>query len=130
MRIKLSNGTEFFPIVVTGESRQVQGARRDVITFVFPDTENIVTLDGLFTEENCENISFLDDNGEVKHIYKGYTIRAELKKEAVVVKPETIENEPIIENRIFVSMGQRTYTETRLASLTDTIDVLVMESLM
>lgn len=118
MKIKLSNGTELSPIVVTGESRQVQGARRDVITFVFPETENIVTLDGLFTEENCENISFLDDNGEAKHIYKGYTIRADLKKEAVVVTPETMDGEAVTENRIFVSMGQRTYTETQLIALT------------
>ena len=126
MRIKLSNGTELFPIVVTGESRQVQGARRDVITFVFPETENIVTLDGLFTEENCENISFLDDNGVAKHIYKGYTIRAELKKEAVVVTPETTNSAAVTENRIFVSMGQRTYTETQLAGMTATMNALLI----
>lgn len=117
MRIKLENGTELSPIVVTGEQRQVQGARRDVITFVFPETENIITLDGLFTEENCENISFLNDNGEEKHIYKGYTIRAELKKEPVVVTPETVDSEAVIENRIFVSMGQRTYTESKMKVL-------------
>lgn len=117
MRIKLSNGTELSPIVVTGESRQVQGAKRDVLTFVFPETENIVTLDDLFSAENCENISFLDDNGEAKHIYKGYTIRAELKKEAVVITPEAMDTEAVTENRIFVSMGQRTYVETQLVAM-------------
>lgn len=123
MRIKLSNGTELSPIVVTGEARQVQGARRDVLTFAFFETENIVLLDNLFTPENCENIYFLADNGEVKHIYKGYTIRAELKKEAVIVSPETTDSEAVIENRIFVSMGQRTYTETQLAILKARIGV-------
>lgn len=129
MRIKLTNGTELSPIVVTGEARQVQGAKRDVITFVFPETENIITLDEIFTAENCESISFLDDKGDVKHIYKGYAVRADLKKEAVVVTPETVDSEAVIENRIFVSMAQRTYAETQLASLTDTVDVLVLESL-
>lgn len=117
MRIKLMNGTELSPLLITGETRQMQGARRDVLTFVFPNTENIFRMDKLFSEENCGSISLLDDNGEVKHVYKGYVLRADLKKESVVVTPETPESEAVIEDRIFVSMAQRTYTETQLIAL-------------
>lgn len=42
----------------------------------------------------------------------------------------TEEAEAIYEDRITVSMSQRTYTESQLASLIDTVDVLVMDALM
>ena len=67
---------------------------------------------------------------EQSYLHKGYTIRAGLKKEAVEVTPATEEAEAIYEDRITVSMSQRTYTESQLASLIDTVDVLVMDALM
>lgn len=129
MKIKLSNGTELSPIVVTGESRQAQGAKRDVLTFVFPATEGIETLDNAFSESACETIIVTDDSGK-ENVYKSYVIRVKLEKALVVISPATPEKQAVTEERISVSMAQRTYAETQLASLTDTVDVLVMESLM
>ena len=70
----------------------------------------------------------MEDNG-TENIHKAYTVRASLKKEAVEVVPATENTAAVIEDRITVSMGQRTYQESQIASLTDTVDVLVMESL-
>ena len=125
MNIKLSNGTELAPILVTGANRHIQGAARDTLTFIFPATESMEALDAAFSEEACSSI--IIDEGNV---YKGYTIRAELKKEAVEVTPATEETEAVMEDRIFVSMSQRTYLETQLKNLTETVDALVLESLM
>ena len=128
MKIKLSNGTVLSPILATGETRYVQGANRDTLNFIFPATEGMEALDAAFSTENCESITVLeaveDPDGtttEQSYLHKGYTIRAGLKKEAVEV---------IYEDRITVSMSQRTYTESQLASLIDTVDVLVMDALM
>ena len=129
MKIILANNTELNPILATGESRHVQGADRDTISFVFPESESLDELDALFTAANCENITVFDTEG-VAYIHKAYTIRAELARKPVEVVPATETSEAVYENRVIVSMAQRTYAESQLASLTDTVDILVMESLM
>lgn len=117
MKIKLTNGAELNPIIVMGGSSQVQGARRDTLHFVFPATENMTTLDAAFTTANCESITIIGDDGS-ESIHKAYTIRAEMKKAPVEVAPATPESEAVVEERITVSMAQRTYAETQLAALT------------
>ena len=128
MIIKLNNGTELNPILVLGEKRYVQGVSRDTLLFAFSAENTLDNLDRLFSAENCETITIVD--GENEYIHKGYTVRAELKREPVEVTPATESTEAVYENRVFVAMAQRTYSESQIASLTETVDLLVMESLM
>ena len=128
MKIILANGTELNPFTANGGNRFMQGANRDCLTFTFPETEGLEKVDSLFTASACESITVID--GENEFIHKGYTVRAELAKKPVVVTPATLEADEVYENRIVVSMGQRTYQEGQIASLTDTVDILVMESLL
>ena len=129
MKIILNNGTELYPVVVTGTKQTVQGEVRDVLSFVFPADAGMDALDAAFTAEACESVITIGDDGE-ENIHKAYTVRAGLKKETLEVIPATddVPNETV--DRITVSMGQRTYMEGQIASLTDTVDVLVMESLL
>lgn len=129
MKIILANGTELIPILVTGALRNVQGAARDTLSFVFSAAAGMEALDAAFTAAACESIKIIGDDGS-EAIHKAYTLRAELKKQAVEIAPATDNTEAVFEDRITVSMSQRTYSESQLASLTDTVDVLVMESLM
>ena len=129
MKIILNNGKELSPILVTGGPRMVQGASRDTLNFIFPATEDMAELDSAFSDENCEKITIIGDDGS-ENIHTGYTIRAELSKAPVEVSAATAETDAVYEDRVTVSMAQRTYAESHLASLTDTVDVLVMESLM
>lgn len=128
MKITLSNGKELTPIVVSGGHKFVQGASRDTLVFVFPASEGMDKLDGIFVPTACETITVNDGEGE--YIHKGYTVRVELKKEWVEVAPATEEAPAETEERITVSMGQRTYAESQLASLTETVDTLVLDSLL
>ena len=116
MKIILANGKELNPILVKGATTFVQGAKRDTLSFVFPATEDMGALDTAFSESACESIAIIGDD-ESESIYKGYVIRAELKKAPVEVSPETPEAPAITEERITVSMSQRTYIETQLAIL-------------
>ena len=129
MKIILNNGKELSPILVTGGPSMVQGASRDTLNFIFPADVSMASIDEAFTADACEHITIIGDDGS-ENIHTGYTIRAELSKASVEVTPATESEAAVFEDRITVSMSQRTYAESQLASLTDTVDVLVMESLM
>ena len=129
MKVILNNKIELTPILITGGLRFIQDSNRDVLSFIFPATEDMTVLDTTFSATNCESITIVGDDG-AEAIHKGYTIRAELSKASVEVTPATTDSVAVYEDRITVSMAQRTYMESQLASLTDTVDVLVVESLM
>ena len=116
MKITLSNGKELYPLVVTGAQHYVQGAQRDVLSFVFSAEESMEELDGIFSPNACESITVTGNDGGL-YVYKAYTIRVKLEKTAVEITPATAENEAVTEERITVAMAQRTYTETQLAAL-------------
>lgn len=126
MTIKLNNNTELEPILVTGGPHYVQGATRDTLSFVFPASAGLETLDAAFTPENCENVTIVDEDGS-ENIHTGYTIRSELSKAAVEVEPATAESEAVYEERITVVMAQRTYAETQLAQLQAAVAALTGE---
>ena len=115
MTIKLANGIELNPIMATGGTRFVQGANRDALTFVFPVETSLDELDGIFTAENCAVITIVE--GENEYVHENYAIRAELKREPVEVAAATSTTEAVFENRVMVTMAQRTYAETRMAYL-------------
>ena len=115
MLIKLNNGTEINPVTAIGGKRFVQGASRDCISFVFPAESALDELDTLFTTENCETITIVDEENE--YIHNAYTVRAELKREPVEITPATESTEAVYENRVTVTMAQRTYAESQLAAI-------------
>lgn len=128
MNVKLADGSILSPIVVLGGPNYVQGETRDCLSFVFPESAGMEALDAAFTDVNCESITIVENNG-MENIHKGYTIRSGLKKEAVEVSSATAEAQAQYENRITVIMAQRTYEENQIASLVETVDILVMDAL-
>ena len=116
MKIILNNKKELSPVFVTGGPRMVQGASRDTLNFIFPATEDMAELDSAFSAENCEKITIIGDDGS-ENIHTGYTIRAELSKASVEVTPATESEAAVFEDRITVSMSQRTYAESQLANM-------------
>lgn len=129
MKIILVDGTELTPIIVTGEKRNIQGASRDTLNFVFSADAGMDTLDAVFTSNNCESIKIVDDSNS-EYIHKAYTIRADLNKKSVEITPATSDTAAVYEDRITVSMAQRTYTETQLAENTAALNVLLTGEVM
>lgn len=115
MKITLVNGAELTPFSIYGGAREVQGAKRDTLYFVFSVSEGFETLDSIFTEENCETITITEDSGD-SFIHKGYTIRAELSKKNMIVGA-TENGEPIYEDRLTVAMAQRTPAENQVKEM-------------
>ena len=122
MKIILNN-TELTPINVIGGRKNVQGASRDTLTFVFPADMSMAELDGTFSAANCESITIEDDTGS--YIHKGYTVRGELSKTSVCTAAETEETPAVYEDRINIVMGQRTYTEKQMADTQAQISALL-----
>lgn len=133
MKIILANGTELTPIMVTGGGRFVNGSKRDTLNFIFPEDASLDELDALFTDTNCESIKLYEtteDGTENEFIHTGYTIRAELSRTPITVQEATDLTEAVIENRVTVSMAQRTYTEAKLAEAikaTEAVNTLLGE---
>lgn len=126
MKVILANGTELEPIIVTGSSRNVYGASRDSLAFVFPASAGMEALNGLFTAENCESITIVEDEN-TSFIHNGYSIRAELSLASVQTAPETAESEAVYEDRITVVMAQRTYMESQMVAMQAAIEMMCME---
>ena len=116
MKIILNNGKELSPILVTGGPRMVQGASRDTLNFIFPSDVSMTSIDEAFTADACDKITIVGDDGS-ENIHTGYTIRAELSKASVEVTPATESEAAVFEDRITVSMSQRTYAESQLANM-------------
>lgn len=128
MEIILMDRTKLSPIMVTGGPKYTYGANRDTLNFIFKNV-SLDEMKTIFTEENCKTITIIGDDNS-KSIYNDYEIRSELSEKSVEIKNPTDESKVDYEDRVFVSMSQRTYTEKQLASLTETVDILVLESLM
>lgn len=110
MKIVFTNGIELNPIIVTGMQKFTLGEYRDNLTFVFSEEYSMDELDSAFTDIACETINIIGDDGS-EAIHEGYAIRVELVKKQVETE------EGVTENRIFVTMGQRTYAETQMSEM-------------
>lgn len=123
MIIKLANGIELTALGVMGEKQNIQGFRRDVLSFVFPADVSLDEMDSIFTEENCKSITLV--NGETEHIHNNYTIRVELKREPMLVTPVTETTPEVYESRVTVAMAQTTYQENQIAAMKASMDALL-----
>lgn len=125
MKLRLMDGTELYPLIVTGGKKNAYNITRDALTFVFDGNNKMDEIDVAFTEYNCEVINLIEvnENNEVvsENIHKGYVIRTELTKKCVTVKPETPESEEITEERITITMAQRTYAESKMATIAEEV---------
>ena len=111
----LADKTELTALEVSGATQYIQGSNRDALTFVFAASEGMGAMDAAFSPDNCETITIRDGSEEYTH--SGYTVRGGLSKAPVLVMPETADAPAVYEDRITVTMGQRTYVETLLAQI-------------
>ena len=111
----LADKTELTALEVSGAPQYIQGSNRDALTFVFAASEGMEAMDAAFSPDNCETITIRDGSEEYTH--SDYTVRGSLSKAPVLVTPETADAPAVYEDRITVTMGQRTYVETLLAQI-------------
>lgn len=141
MHLILADGTKLNHLGATSTTKFIQGANRDTITFEFDNTHSVDELRNIFTELNCEVINIVTDDLETledgtenvvytNNYWEGYVIRTEVSEKMHVVKPATGTTPEVTETRVYVTMAQRTYAETQIASIIETVDILVLENLL
>ena len=124
MKVILCNGVELTPNTVTGTKRLVQGASRDTLTFVFPDGTSLDELNRIFSADNCETITIVENDGS-EYVHSGYVIRAELKREPVEVAAESDTEPATYQDRVVVAMSRRTYQESQYAELQEALNLIL-----
>lgn len=109
--LKFASGNEVEFLTASGIHKVVQGQNRDVLTFTFAtETHTLAEIDEMFSASACEKL-IIDD----MYVHNGYVIRDELKKVNVEVQASDVSSAGVYEDRIMVSMAQRTYAEEKLA---------------
>ncbi|MFA6808405.1 MAG: hypothetical protein WCR27_05380 [Eubacteriales bacterium] len=116
--MKIKMGLEEFEVVlINGGNQNFQGQNRDTLEFVFKKDEyNMEFLYDLFSNEMItQNIVIIDDE---KTYYKtDYILKISMEVKGVKIEEETPESKEVLEERIFIKMGQLSYIEKQLSKL-------------
>ena len=128
-KIRLNNGQEL-EIIADG----IQAAGNSLTLGLVPGDKNIMDYEALLSEAaNTSKIQVIDYNDEVFKIYSGYTKMQKIEKqmETVVDYTQDEEGNPVPGNgvAIIVELQRPDETEARIASLEETVDKLVLDSL-
>ena len=128
-KIRLNNGQEM-EIIADGIR-----ATGDYLTLgLVPGDKNIMEYETLLSDAaNTSKIQVIDYNDKVFKIYSGYTKMQKIEKqmETVVDYTQDDEGNPVPVNgvAIIVELQRPDETEARIASLEETVDKLVLDSL-
>ena len=128
-KIRLNNGQEL-EIIADG----IQAAGNSLTLGLVPGDKNIMDYEALLSEAaNTSKIQVIDYNDEVFKIYSGYTKMQKIEKqmETIVDYTQDEEGNPVPVNgvAIIVELQRPDETEARIASLEETVDKLVLDSL-
>ena len=128
-KIRLANGQEL-EIIADG----IQAFGNTLVLSLVPGDKNIMEYETLLSEAaNTSKIQVIDYNDEVFKIYSGYTKMQKIEKqmETVVDYTQDEEGNPVPVNgvAIIVELQRPDETEARIASLEETVEKLVLESL-
>lgn len=97
-----------------------------------PGDDSLDDLDILLSDTaETEKMTLVDASGEALAIYNGYTKLQSIGKEldTVIGYTQDTEQTPIIGTLVTATLYKQSQMEQRLASLEETVDTLVMESL-
>ena len=128
-KIRLNNGQEL-EIITDG----IQVAGDSLSLGLVPGDKNIMDYEALLSDAaNTSKIQVIDYNDEVFKIYSGYTKMQKIEKqmETIVDYTQDEEGNPVPVNgvAIIVELQRPDETEARIASLEETVDKLVLDSL-
>lgn len=126
MQIKFSDstGTTLDVLDVKGQSINFQGAQRDSLEVQF--AKSVISFDMLdaltSSQVNMAHLTLMD--GDKQYVHDNYSLRVSLALKPVVTVPATADKPEQTENRLCVTLAQKSYAEMQAEQQAAAIDAL------
>ena len=129
MQIKFNDGTALDALAVKGKPTYFQGAQRDSLEIqIAKDKTTFDALDKLTVDPTkTGKLTIIDGDKQYEH--DNYSIRTELALKPVEVTSATTDSPAVTENRLCVTLAQKTYAELQIAELQSSVDALALSAL-
>ncbi len=111
-----ANGTTM-PYIRAEETEEYWGgSSRRTLTFECTGgSQNLDTIHALLSDEsNTSTITINNGETDAQGVYSGYVLPLEISVKPVLVSSETEEAGAQYEDRLFIKLGKRTYTEAAI----------------
>lgn len=131
MQIKFSDpaGTVIDVLAVNGQSINFQGANRDSLEIQIG--KSAIAFDALdkliATQANTAHLTLID--GDKQYAHDNYNLRVSLALKPVVTTPATASAAAVTEDRLCVTLAQKTYQEQQVEQLQSSVDALTLSAL-
>ena len=129
MQIKFNDGTTLDVLAVNGQSVYFQGANRDSLEIQVDKGK--ITFDALdaLTGDAAKTGKLTILDGDKQYGHDNYSIRTELALKPVEVTPATVDSPAVTENRLCVTLTQKTYQEQQVEELQSSVDKIILSEL-
>lgn len=113
MKLRFNNNAELEVIQITGQPAMYNGMSRDSLAFIVArEQATFEQLDAIFGDkEATKKFYILDGAGNPASVHEDYSIRTSLELKNIKIAEETNDTPAVYEDRFFVNMAQKTYTE-------------------
>lgn len=129
MQLKFSDGTTLDVLAVKGQHTYFQGAQRDSLEIqIAKDKATFDALDTLTGDASkTGKLTVIDGDKQDEH--DNYSLRVSLALQPVTVTEATSTTAAVTEDRLCVTLAQKTYAELQIAELQSSVDALALSAL-
>lgn len=129
MQIKFNDGTTLDVLAVNGNPVYFQGANRDSLEIqIAKDKTTFDALDAL-TGDSAKTGKLTIIDGDSQYEHDNYSLRAELALKPIVTAAATDTTPEQTEDRLCVTMAQKTYQELQVEELQNSVDEIILSEL-
>ena len=129
MQLKFSDGTTLDVLAVKGNPTYFQGAQRDALEIQIGKSKT--TFDALdkLTGDPAKTVKLTIIDGDKQYQHDNYSLRVSLALKPVVTAEATADTPEQTEDRLCVTLAQKTYQELQIAELQSSVDALTLSTL-
>lgn len=128
MQIEFNDGTTLDVLAVNGNPTYFQGAQRDSLEIQIDKSKTTFdALDALTAGENTSKLTLID--GEHQYEHDNYSLRTELALKPIVTAAATDTTPEQTEDRLCVTLAQKTYQELQVEELQSSVDEIILSEL-
>ena len=129
MQLKFSDGTTLDVLAVKGNPTYFQGAQRDALEIQIDKGKTTFDALDALTGDPAKTGKLTIIDGDKQYQHDNYNLRTELALKPVVTAEATSTTPEQTEDRLCVTLAQKTYQELQIAELQGSVDALTLAQL-